>query len=114
MTALGHILSDGSIEKVAHSASYDLWSFDRELGVRFSNLFDTSIAASFLGMWGAGLATLLDSLLGVKIIKNIRLQRSDWTVRPLSQLALAYAAGDVNSLLNLRQVLRGRLKDLGR
>ncbi|MEZ5230504.1 MAG: hypothetical protein R2710_28705 [Acidimicrobiales bacterium] len=43
-----------------------------------------------------------------------RLPAPDWLQRPLTNDQLAYAAGDVDNLLDLAGLLEGRLADLGR
>ncbi len=111
---LGKLLADPSVEKVFHSADYDLRSLDRDWGYRVRNLFDTSIAASFLGSERLGLAAVLQEYLGVELTKEKRLQRADWTVRPLSPEAQRYAADDVYYLEALRDTLAKKLKDLSR
>ena len=87
MSSLGGLLSDPSVEKVLHSADYDLRSLDRDWGFRIRSLFDTSVAAAFLGSTSLGLAAVLQEYLGVQVPKSRRLQRADWTVRPLSEEA---------------------------
>ncbi len=111
---LGELLADDGTEKVIHSVDYDLRSLDREWGFRVRNVFDTSVAARLCGARRLGLETVLDETLGVKINKEKRLQQSDWSRRPLSEEALAYAAGDVRHLMELQRVLRARLGALGR
>jgi ribonuclease D len=111
---LGLILADEQIEKIIHSADYDLRSLDRQWGFRVRGVFDTSIAARVIGARRLGLDTVLEDTLGVTIVKQKRLQQSDWSLRPLSDEALAYAIGDVNHLLELRRVQGERLEDLGR
>ena len=111
---LGDLLADASIEKVLHSADYDLRSLDRELGYRVRNLFDTSIAAAFVGSPNLGLATVLQDYLGVEVNKSKRQQRADWTIRPLSPDAQRYAADDVRHLERVRDVLARRLGHLSR
>ena len=59
-----------------------------------------------------GLAALLEKHLGVKLDK--RFQRADWSARPLSAGMLEYAAADTRNLLELRDILRNRLIELGR
>ena len=108
---LGELLADASVEKVLHSADYDVRSLDRDLGYRVNNLFDTSIAAAFAGSKNLGLATVLREYLGVEVAKSKRQQRSDWTNRPLSPEAQHYAADDVRYLERVRDVL---VKGLGR
>lgn len=114
MSALGHLLTDPLVEKVLHSADYDLRSLDRDWGFRISNLFDTSIAAAFAGSTSLGLAAVLREYLGVEVPKSKRLQRSDWTIRPLSTEALRYAASDVLHLKRARDLLVNRLDSLSR
>ena len=114
MTPLGDILSDERVEVVLHSGDHDIRSLDRDWRFRVTSLFDTSIAAAFTGMERLGLATVLESSLGVSISKDKRLQRSDWTIRPLKPKALSYAADDVRHLLELADTLRNRLVQLGR
>ena len=49
LAPIGKLIADESVEKIFHSASYDIRSLDRDWGFKINNLFDTSIAASFLG-----------------------------------------------------------------
>ena len=114
MGPLGQVLGDEGIEKVLHAADYDIRCLDREWGFRIRNLYDTSIAARFTGMNKLGLATVVQELLGSTPPKEKRLQRADWSLRPLSAEALEYAAGDVRYLLALRELLGERLESLGR
>ena len=111
---LGEILSTDSIMKVIHGADYDVRSLDRHQGFRIRNLFDTSIAARFIGITRFGLADVTKELLGKTIEKSKRLQLIDWGKRPLIPEALEYAAADVRYLLELQSVLSQRLLTLGR
>ena len=111
---LGKLLGDRSVEKVFHSADYDLRSLDRDWGFRVSNLFDTSIAAAFTGSTELGLQPVVHHHVGVELKKHRKLQLSDWTKRPLSAEALSYAANDVLYLGGVRDSLAGRLKSLSR
>lgn len=114
MSPLGKTLADGSIQVVLHSGDNDVRSLDRDWEFRVGNLFDTSIAAAFAGIKHLGLASTLQDVMGVTIPKDKKVQRSDWTVRPLSDVALTYAAEDVRHLLGLRDKLLERLHGLGR
>lgn len=102
---LGELFSDRSVEKVFHAADYDLRSLDRDWGFSVDNLFDTSIAAAFVGTERLGLQALVEENVGVKLPKSKKLQRSDWTKRPLSPEALRYAANDVHYLIQVRDIL---------
>ena len=111
---LGDLLGDRSVEKVFHAADNDLRSLDRDWGFRVNNVFDTSIAAAFVGSEHLGLQSVVEEHAGVKLAKGRRLQRSDWTMRPLTPEMLRYAADDVLHLLQVREALSARLKELSR
>lgn len=112
LTPFGAMLADPAIEVVFHDADYDLRLLDHEFGFRATKLFDTRVAAQLLNEPGVGLAALLEKYLGVKLDK--RFQRADWSARPLSPGMLDYAAADTRNLLELRDILRDRLIELGR
>ncbi len=111
---LGGLLADRSVEKVFHASDYDLRSLDRDWGFRVVNLFDTAIAAAFVGSSQLGLQSVLKEHGGVEITKQRKLQRSDWTKRPLSHESLKYASDDVLHLLQVREALSARLGNLSR
>ena len=110
--AFGALLADPSIEVVFHDADYDLRLLAQEYGYRATRLFDTRVAAQLLNEPGVGLAALLEKYLAVRLDK--RFQRADWSARPLSAGMLEYAAADTHHLLELRDILRGKLEDMGR
>ena len=111
---LKDILQKASIMKVFHTADYDIRSLNRHFGFHIRGVFDTVIAAQFIGITKFGLANLLTDLLGKTIEKSTRLQKADWGRRPLSTVALEYAANDVRYLLELREFLNVKLRELGR
>lgn len=114
LTSLGRLLDNPAIIKDLHGADYDLRCFDRDYQFRIRSLFDTQIAARFLGSSTPNLASVLDNFLGVSIPKSQQLQRSDWAQRPLRTGAIEYAAGDVLHLVRLANSLRQKLASLGR
>lgn len=114
MSPLGPLLDSRRVEKVIHGADYDIRGLDRDWGFRVANIFDSSIAARFAGMEKIGLAAALEECLGIHVEKLKRLQRADWSRRPLSKEALTYAAEDVAHMLPLRDALLERLQRLGR
>ncbi len=111
---LGKLMASSSVEKLFHAASHDIRSLDRDWQFQVTPLFDTSIAAAFVGHRSLGLAALLKECLGVDIPKSKRLQRADWTNRPISAELQEYAAADVRHLHRLASILRERLDELGR
>ena len=111
---LSDLLQDPSLEKVFHAADNDLRSFNREWSIVAHNVFDTSIAAAFIGSSSVGLQSVLEEYTGVKLEKKVKLQRSDWAKRPLHTEAIQYAADDVLYLLQARDVQLAHLEKLGR
>ena len=114
IAALGRILADESVVKALHGSEEDIRFFDRDFGFPVSNLFDTGMAARFLGVARPNLGAVLEEFCGVRIAKDPKLQVSHWGLRPLSGPALDYAAGDVRYLLPLVDELEHRLKKAGR
>ena len=114
MKPIGEVLADETVIKVIQGADYDIRCLDREWGFRVRNIFDTSIAARFVGMKQIGLSSLAEALLGMHVPKDARIQKSDWSHRPLSHEALNYAATDVWYLLSIRKALETRLRTLAR
>jgi ribonuclease D len=109
---IGAVLADERVEVVFHDADYDLRVLDRDYGFRARSVFDTRIAAQLLGEPSVGLAALLEKYFGVTLDK--KLQRADWSLRPLSPDLVAYAAADTAYLLPLRDLLERRMADAGR
>jgi ribonuclease D len=70
------------------------------------------VAAQLLGYKSFGLAALLEQHFGIKLDKKF--QRADWSLRPLSDGMLQYAAQDTMSLLGLRDILDAELAATGR
>jgi len=114
LKSLGRILANPRIEKVFHSCENDLRALDRDFGFRVKNIFDTAVAAHFLGSERLGLSSVLQEFLNIELPKSKTLQRQDWTHRPLDQRSLTYAAGDVAYLLELKDELITRLKQSNR
>lgn len=108
---LGELFSDPSIVKVLHGADYDIVSLQRDFGHRFTNIFDTMLAAQFLAMPRIGLADLIGHYFGHTIDKKY--QRHDWARRPLLDEHLHYARGDTHWLPALQEVLGMRLEARG-
>ncbi len=99
---LSPLVEDASIIKIVHDASFDVRLL-REAGVGFAGLFDTSVAARFLGEPATGLASLLQKHLDVKLKKEK--QHADWGRRPIDEESLSYLENDVMYLEELADVL---------
>jgi ribonuclease D len=97
---------------VMHAGAQDLEVLQRSCGTVPDHVFDTQIAAGFLGYGTPSLASLVQGELGVKLPKGDRL--TDWLRRPLGADARVYAAGDVAHLLPLAAGIRAQLEAKGR
>jgi ribonuclease D len=114
VSLLEPLLSDQSVQKLFHGADFDLRGMNRDWGFEIHNVYDTNVSARFAGLERFGLAALIEDLLGKVLPKDQRLQRSDWSQRPLSAEALEYAAGDVVYLADVRDAINLRLEERGR
>lgn len=111
---LRKLLANPAVEKIFHSCDYDMRSLDRDYNAHVHGMFDTAIAAQFLGARKLGLDNVIREFLGIDIPKQKKIQKMDWATRPLSEKAMQYAANDVNHLHDLRDVLVEKLKEKGR
>ncbi len=91
---------------VLHAADQDLEVLYRACEEVPRRLFDTQIAAAFLGLGLASLARLVQALENKNLPKGDRL--TDWTRRPLDEGQIRYAASDVDYLLAMRRELLSR------
>ena len=105
LAELGASIADA--EWIIHAASQDLPCL-AEQGLRPDRLFDTELAARVSGLPRVGLAAVLEELLGVTLAKEH--SAADWSVRPLPEAMLTYAALDVELLVPLREALIARLE----
>lgn len=112
LSPLRPVLADPDVEKIFHDADFDLRILHRDLGVVVSGLFDTQIAAAFLGERSLGLSAIVERYLGIALPKAF--QRADWAERPLSEGMKDYAATDTVHLPALRDRLREALIEKGR
>jgi ribonuclease D len=110
---LARVLADPSVELVVHAGRQDIALLRRAFGCQISNVFDTQVAAGFLGM-GAQCSydTLLTEVLGIRLSKSASFTR--WDARPLSAEQLEYAREDVVHLTALALELQRRLQQTGR
>jgi ribonuclease D len=112
LSPLAELFADPAVEKIFHDADYDVRILDRDAGLSLANLFDTQVAAAFVGERQLGLGNIAEKYLGLKLPKEH--QRADWGERPLTEGMKQYAATDTAHLPALRDVLREELVKLGR
>ncbi|MCK5828902.1 MAG: ribonuclease D [Methylococcales bacterium] len=106
-------INNPDIIKVLHSCRQDLEIFYQLTGEVTYPVFDTQIAAPLLGFQeNPGYAMLVSSFLNVNLSKAHT--RTDWTIRPLSEAQIQYAADDVIYLCKIYKMISQQLEEVGR
>jgi ribonuclease D len=109
LSPLQALLTSPSITKVLHSCSEDLEVFERLLGQLPDPVFDTQIAAAFLGHgFSIGYSRLVKTLFGEELPKDE--SRSNWLQRPLTPAQILYATQDVLHLYHIYQHFQQQLQ----
>jgi len=98
-------------EVILHASTQDLPCL-RELGLNPTRLFDTELAGRIAGMPRVALGTLTETILDISLAKEHSAQ--DWSIRPLPEDWLTYAALDVELLVDLRDEIEKILEDKGK
>lgn len=110
---LAGALADPEIEVVMHAGRQDVALLRRDWQTEIRGLFDTQVAAGFLGLGPQeGYESLVRRVLGVELKGGEGFTR--WDRRPLSDVQLAYARADASRLLALGEELQRRLAERGR
>ena len=110
---LARVLADPDVEVVMHAGRQDVGILRRTWNTQVTNVFDTQVAAGFLGF---GNQEGYESL--VRKVLKVKLQGSEgftkWDRRPLTPQQLEYAGDDARLLLALGDELERRLDERGR
>ena len=97
LSPVERLFRDPGITKVIHACSQDLEVLDGTMGCVPQPLFDTQVAAAFLGQrMQIGYGPLVEAYTGVHLPKTESL--TDWSRRPLEPEQLEYAEDDVRYL----------------
>ncbi len=113
LSPLGRIFETESPIKVIHSARNDIDVLMHHLNVEFSSVFDTQLAAAFLGHdRQTALFKLVKAECGIYPKKGHTL--SDWSLRPLADDQIEYALDDVRYLLEIYRNQIEKLEARGR
>lgn len=98
---------------VAHAAREEIRFAYRFTGRPIAGLFDTQLAAGFVGIeYPASLGTLVQRLVGVTLPKGET--RTNWRHRPLTQDQLTYALHDVTNLAEMHLKITSEIHSLDR
>ena len=97
LSGVAALMSDDSITKVFHACGQDLEVINHALGCTIAPVFDTQLAAAFLGhRMQLGYGALVEAYTGRHLPKAASL--TDWSRRPLDAEQLEYAEDDVRYL----------------
>ncbi len=107
------LLTEPGRTVIAHAAREEARFCYRFTGKPIAGLFDTQLAAGFVGMeYPASLGTLVQRLVGKTLPKGET--RTNWGRRPLTEDQITYALHDVTDLQTMHQSLAGMVDDLDR
>jgi ribonuclease D len=110
---LAGALADPDVEVVVHAGRQDIGLLRRSWDTEVTRVFDTQIAAGFLGFGNQeGYESLVRKVLGVRLHGAEGFTR--WDRRPLTEQQVEYARDDARLLLALGDELERRLAAAGR
>jgi ribonuclease D len=108
LTPFLHLLENETILKITHAGDNDYRLINIIYGTIPKNLFDTQIAAGFVGLgYPTSYGKLVEKELHVQLDKGYA--ATDWEHRPLKKKQLEYALADVLHLHILYEKLRAKL-----
>ncbi len=97
---------------IFHGGDYDISMLASDLDIFVPGLFDTRKAAEFLGIKELGLSSLTSKYLGFTL--NKKLQRCDWSRRPLTAEMKKYAILDAICLIPIYDEMLRQLEEVDR
>ena len=110
---LAGVLADPDVEVLMHAGRQDVGILRRTWNTDVTNVFDTQVAAGFLGYGNQeGYESLVRKVLKVKLTGSEGFTK--WDRRPLTAQQLEYAGDDARLLLALGEELERRLAERGR
>ena len=113
LAPLAILMRDEGTVKVFHACSQDMEVLNYTLGTLPAPIFDTQIAAAFLGeRMQTSYNGMVHAFCGVTLPKSESL--TDWSRRPLTPEQIEYALDDVRYLIKAYDVIMERLDESGR
>jgi ribonuclease D len=110
---LAGVLADPAVEVVVHAGRQDVAILRRTWSTDITSVFDTQVAAGFLGLGNQeGYESLVRKVLKVRLKGAEGFTR--WDKRPLTRQQLGYARDDARLLLALGDEIERRLVQRGR
>lgn len=113
LSPLAKLFEDAEITKVFHACGQDLEVIFDGMGCEVSPVFDTQLAAGFLGLrHQVSYGGLVEESCGVRLPKAEAL--TDWSRRPLDEEQLKYAEDDVRYLPGIYEMQMRQLVEKDR
>lgn len=113
LTIFYDMIADPNIIKITHAGENDYRLVNTNGGVQPRNLFDTQIAAGFVGYsYPISFRKLVENELDIRLGKGYTV--SDWESRPINEKQMKYALNDIIYLKELWDLLSERLRRFGR
>ena len=113
LSPLAAFMANKDVTKIFHACSQDMEVLYCTLGELPRPIFDTQVAAAFLGeRMQVSYSGLVQTFCGVSLSKTESL--TDWSRRPLTDKQVEYAADDVRWLIKAYEVMMRKLEDEGR
>ena len=113
LSPLADFMENEQVVKVFHACSQDMEVLYNTLGALPAPIFDTQVAAAFLGeRLQISYHNLVQSFCNVSLPKTESL--TDWSRRPLTPKQIEYAIDDVRYLITCYKVMTDRLEEEGR
>lgn len=107
------MIQDPATVKITHAGENEYRIFYQQYDIVPQNVFDTQLAAAFLGYkHPVSFRRLAENELGIKLDKT--LTTADWEARPLNRKFLRYAMDDVIPLYALMRQMETKLERHGR
>lgn len=110
LTPLLEVLSSKVL--IIQGADYDLRMMKRDYDFQASAIFDTMLAAQILGYERFSYAALVEK--HCDVVLNKQGQKADWSIRPLPEKLVTYAAADTHYLLTVADRLKEELVAIDR
>lgn len=108
-----NLVEDPKILKITHAGENDFRLLFQNFGVLPKSVFDTQLAAAFIGYkYPVAFSKLLESEMRVSLSKGYTV--TDWETRPINKKLIDYALNDVIHLRELTDIILSKLDQLGR
>jgi len=103
------LFENSDILKVMYDAGSDLSLLKNTAGIEIKSILDLRPAVELLEYDKKDLHSVVAAELGIFLEKKRKYQQYNWTKRPVSEQAIAYALNDVLHLLELKDVILAKL-----